>query len=228
MIADEAGGPGGIVSETVSRRRRRVAFCIAVAVAAGSLSAWRAGAFSLAATSGAAQQGAFPPATAAVTRQDIAAVTPVNATLGYSGAYAVRGLVDGTLTWLPSAGQTIRQGQVLYRIDNGIPVALLYGAVPAWRTLDEGETGPDVSQLNHDLVALGDVDGADISALGWDYFSWQTQAGVQRLQSALGVSDPSGSLPLGQAVFESAAIRVSGVPGSLGAPADGTILIGAW
>ena len=43
-------------------------------------------------------------------------------------------------------------------------------------------TGQDVSQLNHDLVALGDADSADISALGWDYFSWETAAGVQKLQ----------------------------------------------
>jgi multidrug efflux pump subunit AcrA (membrane-fusion protein) len=106
----------------------------------------------------------------------------------------------------------------------GIPVVLLYGSVPAWRALDEGETGADVSQLNHDLVALGDADGADISALGWDYFSWQTQVGVERLQSAVGVGAPAGSLPLGRVVFESAVIRVSGVPGSLGTPAEGTVL----
>jgi hypothetical protein len=60
----------------------------------------------------------------------------------------------------------------------------------------EGVTGADVSQLNHDLVALGDADRADISALCWDYFSWETQARVQKLQSALRVSSPSGSLPL--------------------------------
>ena len=49
----------------------------------------------------------------------------------------------------------IRQGQVLYRIDNGVPVVLLYGSVPAWRTMSEGTTGEDVTQLNHDLVDLG-------------------------------------------------------------------------
>ena len=212
------------MSEAVSRRGRWAAVGVAVALAAGAVSMWPAGVFSLAAVSGAQQQGALPTATAAVRRQDITAVTPVNATLGYAGAYAVRGPNDGTLTWLPSVGQLISQGQALYRIDNGIPVVLLYGSVPAWRALDEGEIGADVSQLNHDLVALGDADGADISALGWDYFSWQTQVGVERLQSALGVGASAASLPLGRVVFESAAIRVSGVPGSLGAPADGTVL----
>src|SRR6202043_1736379 len=73
-------------------------------------------------------------------------------------------------------------------------------------------------------VALGDADSAEISALGWDYFSWETRAGVQKLQSALGISFPSGSLPLGQVVFEPEAIRVSQVTGSLGGPASGPVL----
>jgi multidrug efflux pump subunit AcrA (membrane-fusion protein) len=193
-------------------------------MAAGAVSAWRAGVFSPAAPSGAGQQGAPPPATATVTRHDLSATMPVTATLGYADAYTVTGHGGGTLTWLPSAGQVIRQGQVLYQTDNGSPVVLLYGRVPDWRTLDEGVTGQDVSQLNHDLVALGDSDSAEISALGWDYFSWETAAGVAKLQSALGISYPSGSLPLGQVVFEPEAIRVSRVTGSLGGPASGPVL----
>ena len=85
-------------------------------------------------------------------------------------------------------------------------------------------TGQDVSQLNHDLVDLGDADRAEIVALGWDYFSWETASGVQKLEEHLGVSAPPGSLPLGQVVFEPEAIRVSQVTGSLGGPADGPVL----
>jgi hypothetical protein len=118
----------------------------------------------------------------------------------------------------------ISQGQTLYKVDNGTPVALLYGSVPDWRTLDEGVTGQDVSQLNHDLVALRDADSADISALGWDYFSWATAAGVEKLQWALGISSPSGSLSLGQVVFEPEALRVSQVTGGLGGMAAGPVL----
>jgi multidrug efflux pump subunit AcrA (membrane-fusion protein) len=159
-----------------------------------------------------------------VVREDIAATTPMAATLGYAGSYTVLGRGGGTLTWLPPAGRVIGQGQVLYRTGNGSPAVLLYGSVPDWRSLSEGVTGQDVSQLNHDLVALRDADRADISALGWDYFSWETQAGVGKLQSALGVSSPSGSLPLGQVVYEPGAIRVSRVTGSLGGPASGPVL----
>jgi hypothetical protein len=206
-------------------RGRWVALGIVVVLVAGAVAAWRAGAFSSSALSGAGQQGAAAPATAAVMRQDISAATPVTATLGYAGSYPVTGRGGETLTWLPQAGQVIRQGQALYKTGNGTPVVLLYGSVPDWRALDEGVTGADVSQLNHDLVALGDADSADISALGWDYFSWETAAGVQKLQSALGVSSPSGSLPLGQVVFEPAAIRVAQVTGSLGGPAAGPVLV---
>ena len=153
----------------MTHRARRMGLCTAVVLAAGLLSAWRTGLFSPAATAGTGQPGAPAPATAAVTRQNLAAVTPVNATLGYAGSYRVAGRGGGTLTWLPSAGQVIRQGQVLYQTGNGSPVVLLYGSVPDWRALAEGATGKDVSQLNHDLAGLGYANSADIAAMGWNY-----------------------------------------------------------
>jgi hypothetical protein len=201
-----------------------VALGIVVVVAAVAVSAWRAGVFSPAASSGSGQQGAPAPATQAVTRQDLAATRPETATLGYAGSYTVTGQGGGTLTWLPSAGRVIRQGQVLYKTGNGAPVVLLYGSVPAWRTLDEGITGQDVTQLNHDLVDLGYAGRADIVALGWDYYSWETAYGVQQIEEHLGVSFPPGSLSLGQVVFKPEALRVSQVTGSLGGPASGPVL----
>jgi hypothetical protein len=205
-------------------RSRWVALGIVVVLAAGAVSAWRTGVFSPAAASGTGQQGAPAPATAAVTRQDIAATTPVNATLGYAGSYPVAGRSGGTLTWLPLPGQVISQGQALYKTGNGSPVVLLYGSMPDWRTLDEGITGQDVTQLNRDLVDLGYAGRADIVALGWDYYSWETAYAVQRLEERLGVSFPPGSLSLGQVVFEPEALRVSQVTGSLGGPASGPVL----
>jgi hypothetical protein len=197
-----------------------------VVLAAGAAWAWRAGVFSSAATPGPGGQGASAPATAAVSRQDIAAVTPLTATLGYAGSYRVTGHGGGTLTWLPAPGQVIGQGQALYKVDNGSPVALLYGDVPDWRPLGAGLSGQDVSQLNHDLVGLGYAHGTDIAALGWDYYSWQTADAVQRLEEHLGVASPSGSLSVGQVVFEPAALRVRQVAGSLGGPATGPVLAG--
>jgi hypothetical protein len=224
----EAGQQAEVPSAGVASRSRGrgrwVALGIVVVAAAGAVTAWRAGAFSPAASQGAGAQGASAPATAAVTRQDIAAATPLTATLGYAGSYTVTAPGGGTLTWLPSAGQVIRQGQVLYQTGNGSPVVLLYGAVPAWRTLDEGVTGADVTQLNHDLVQLGYADPTDIAVAGWDDYSWETADGVQRLEEHLGVTSPPGSLSLGQVVFKPQALRVSQVTASLGGQAAGPVL----
>jgi hypothetical protein len=230
---DQAGWAGQADAQPAAearaaRRRgrgRRVTVWLAVVLvlAGGGVGAWRAGVFPSHAPPGG---GGSPSATATQTvrRQNLSSTTPVNGTLGYAGSYTVRGQGGGTLTSLPSQGQVIRQGNVLYGTDNGTPVALLYGSVPAWRTLDEGLTGADVTQLNHDLVSLGYANSSDISAIGWDYYSWETQYAVEQLQSALGISSPSGSLSLGSVVFEPAAIRVSSLLASLGAPASGPVL----
>jgi hypothetical protein len=217
VVAGKAGEaqPRGL------RRRAAAVVLVLVVLAAGAGIAWAAGAFRSHGSTGTAP-GA-PPATSPVVREELSSITPVTATLGYAGSYTVQGQ-GGALTWLPPAGQVIGQGQVLYRVDDGTPVVLLFGPVPAWRMLDEGLTGADVTQLNHDLVALGDASSADVGALGWDYYSWETADGVQRLESALGVSSPPGSLPLGSVVFEPEAIRVASVPGSLGGPAAGPVL----
>lgn len=196
---------------------------MAVVVAAvGTVSVWRAGVFAPAVAAGTGPSA--PPATAAVTRQDLSATTPVNATLGYAGTYAVQAQGGGTLTELPAPGQVITQGHALYTTDLTTPVVLLYGTVPDWRTLDEGVIGADVTQLNHDLVALGDADSSDIAALGWDLYSWRTHAGVAKLQSDLGIATPSGSLAVGQVVFEPAALRVTQVAANLGGVASGPLL----
>jgi hypothetical protein len=203
-------------------RARWITAGLVVVLAAGLIAAWSSGAFSGGSVAG---NGGLPsPATQPVLREDLSSTTPVNATLGYAGSYTVTGQGRGTLTWLPSPGQVIGQGQVLYKTDNGSPVVLLYGSVPAWRTLNEGVSGADVSQLNHDLARLGEVSGAQVSPAGWDVFSSATAAGVARLESALGVSGPSGSLLLGSLVFEPTALRVAVVTGSLGGPASGPVL----
>ena len=225
-----AAEPEGLQIGVKAPRRGRVRWVVAgtvVVLVAGGLGAWRAGAFSSASSSSSGGgQGLPAPATQAVVRENIESQTPVDGTLGYAASYTVRGQGPGTLTWLPPVGQVIRQGQVLYKTGNGIPVVLLYGSVPSWRSLSEGSAGADVYQLNHDLVRLGDASRSDISTLGWDYYSWETKAGVENLQSAAGISSPSGSLSLGSVVFEPTAIRVTNQVGSLGGSATGPVLSG--
>jgi len=227
------GREAGLQAEAVAaagagrlRGRRRggwVAAGIVVVLAAGAVAGWRAGVFSAPAASSGSGLGATQ-ATAVVRRQDLSAMTPVAATLGYAGTYTVTGQGGGTLTSLAHAGQVISQGQVLYQTGNGSPVVLLYGSVPDWRAMSAGTTGADVAQLNHDLVNLGYAGRAGIAAAGWDYYSLETAYAAQRLEEHLGVSFPPGSLSLGQVVFEPEAIRVAQVTGSLGGPASGPVL----
>lgn len=162
-----------------------------------------------------------PVSIATVTRQDLAAQQQLDGTLGFTGSYSVLGHGAGTLTALPAVGQIIRQGQQLYA-GNGIPVPLLYGAMPAYRDLGENDTGADVTQLNADLVALGYATSDQIDPTS-DFYSWETKAAVQRWQAALGVTE-DGVVHLGQVVFLPGPIRVTSVPGTLGGSAGGPIV----
>jgi hypothetical protein len=160
-----------------------------------------------------------------VKRSSLSETMPVNGTLGYAGSYTVRGRSHGTITWLPAAGQVIRQGEVLYRVD-GYPVVLLNGFTPAYRTLGAtaGDvTGADVAQLNRDLVALGYVGKSDVDA-AWDEFGWATTAGIEKLQEHLGV-EQTGTLASGDYVFLPTAARVTAVSATLGGPAGGPVMM---
>ena len=168
----------------------------------------------------AAQQS--PVRTAQVERRTLSAMVSQAGTLTYrarsdGSPYSVINHARGTYTKLPAGGRVISQGHVLYRVDNG-PVVLLHGSTPAYRTLSAGATGPDVAELNADLVALGYATRAQLSPKSASFGSATTTA-VEKLQAALGVTQ-SGTLTLGQAVFEPTALRVTSVSAQLGGRAQ--------
>jgi hypothetical protein len=159
----------------------------------------------------------FPTSLVTIKRRTISQQTSVPATLGYAGTYRPINQASGFFTTLPAVGQVVSEGQVLYRV-NGDPVVLLYGPTPAYRILSEGSTGSDVTELNADLVALGEVTSSELTPTS-DTFSYWTKIGVERLQAALEVSQ-TGTLSLGQALFLPSAVRVTAVPGELGGTAQ--------
>jgi hypothetical protein len=167
-----------------------------------------------------------PTATALVTRQRLTSQTRVNGTLGYAGSFEVVNRASGTLTRLPSAGQRIKHGATLYRID-GKPVILLSGsAVPAYRALSRTMKGEDVRQLNAELVSLGYADKGELDPDS-NYFSWTTYYALKRLQKKVGASR-TGQLDLGQVVFLSAKeIRITKVTASYGASAPTSTIMEA-
>ncbi len=103
---------------------------------------------------------------------------------------------------------------MLYRV-NESPVVLLHGSTPAYRTLSAGATGPDVAELNADLVALGYATRAELSP-DVRLLRAGHHTAVEKLQAALGVTQ-TGTLTLGQAVFEPTAVRVTTVSAQPGA-----------
>jgi peptidoglycan hydrolase-like protein with peptidoglycan-binding domain len=157
-----------------------------------------------------------------VERRALAAMVSQAGTLTYraqpdGSPYSVIEQARGIYTKLPAAGQVVSQGQVLYRV-NDRPVVLLYGSTPAYRTLSVGASGPDVAELNADLVALGYATRAQLSSKSAS-FGPATATAVQKLQSAVGVTQ-NGMLTLGQVVLEPTAVRVTSVSAQLGGSAQ--------
>jgi hypothetical protein len=160
--------------------------------------------------------------TVEVTKGTLSATVSQGGTLTYrarpdNSPYSVINQAPGTYTELPALGQVISQGQVLYRV-NDIPVVLLAGSTPAYRTLSLGATGPDVAQLNADLVALGSITAAQLNPTSAS-FGPVTAFAVAKLQTTVGLA-PTGTLALGQAVYQPTAVRVTTVAAEPGAGAQ--------
>jgi membrane fusion protein, multidrug efflux system len=151
--------------------------------------------------------------TASVTRRTLSESSTVDGTLGYGTTFELYDRLAGTFTWLPSVGAVIGRGDTLWRIDN-LPVALMYGSVPAYRTLKQGVSdGPDVIELNQNLIDLGfDPYGAITDD---ESFSEATADAVKRWQKAEGLAG-TGEVELGRVVFAPGARRVTAVKVTLG------------
>lgn len=104
------------------------------------------------------------------------------------------------------AGSKVGQGSVLLEVA-GQPFFVLAGAVPAYRNLEPGETGPDVAQLQADLQSLGYSTGSDASGS----FGPGTSAAVNAFYQSIGYApqkvtagpkaDRGPVVPLGQFTF---------------------------
>jgi peptidoglycan hydrolase-like protein with peptidoglycan-binding domain len=143
--------------------------------------------------------------TATVLRTDLATTVLTGGTLGYAPGRPVLNELTGTYTRLPAAGSTIRAGQALYRVNNQ-PAILMKGGTPAWRPFALGMTGgPDVTELQANLIALGYAAGLLAAPTG--QFDWLTTDAVRRWQAANGYP-VTGQIGLGQVIFLPTAIRV--------------------
>jgi peptidoglycan hydrolase-like protein with peptidoglycan-binding domain len=199
------------------RRRgwRLVAGVLVVAVLGGA--GWWATGHPGLATSTPPTTPAAATATATVARQDLNGQTKVSGTLGYAGSNTVQSPLQGRITWLPTAGQVIGRGGTLLAVDNQ-PVQLFYGTKPAWRDLATGvDDGPDVKQLEQNLVALGYDPDHQITVD--DHYTWATKAAVKRWQQARGLDQTGVFTTTMPAVFLPWPVRVNTLSGSVGGQA---------
>ena len=153
---------------------------------------------------------AAPPNTAAVRSTDLVAMTSLDGVLGYGegeqiafrssndGVDTLPGGLSGVVTEEPIVGDYYEQGSVIYEVNNE-PVVLLYGSIPAYRTLStRSSDGADVEQLEQALVDLG---YADTSTLTVDEnFTSATRDAVELLQADIGAIE-TGVLGLGEYAF---------------------------
>jgi hypothetical protein len=138
-------------------------------------------------------------------------------TLTYSGPQTVYDRLSGTITWLPQVGDVVHPGGTLFKVD-GLRVILMNGRTPAYRDLSaDDDPGPDITELNRNLVRLGF--GADAIAVD-DEWQPATTTGVELLQESLGET-ATGILTLGNVVFLPGDQLVSTVDASLGATGSG-------
>src|SRR5206468_7332222 len=128
-----------------------------------------------------------PPATAKVERGRLAMQVSAAGTLTYAAQAdgSVVNQATGVLTALPTVGDVIKCGQVLYRVQ-GHPVALLCGSTPLYRSLSEGMKGWDVKELNRNLADLGYADRAELDSSG--YFGSETRSALKDLKGNLGLA----------------------------------------
>jgi peptidoglycan hydrolase-like protein with peptidoglycan-binding domain len=109
--------------------------------------------------------------------------------------------LSGVVTAIGTEGTVVKQGQVLYYVNN-TPVVLMYGAIPAWRSLSNGVSGPDVRQFEENLIALGDR-----SLIADGNFTIDDANSVRRWQQSLGLPR-TGIVELGRVAVLPGPVRI--------------------
>ncbi|MBF9128743.1 peptidoglycan-binding protein [Plantactinospora sp. S1510] len=142
-----------------------------------------------------------PASTAEITRQTLVDRESHDGTLAHGDSTTISSRGSGTITALPPEGTTISRGMAVFRLDNK-PVTLLYGSLPAYRTLKTGVKGTDVRQLEQNLWALGYRGFTPDTT-----YSWATASAVKDWQDDLGIRE-TGSVEPAQIEYADGTVRV--------------------
>ena len=190
-----------------------------LAITGGLVAAAVAGAVAAVAVTGGAPAPAAPAAppvaTVRVSRTNLVTTVLTEGTLGYATTSPVVNQLAGTFTQLPRPARRIAAGGTLFRVDN-LPVVLMTGRVPAWRPMLPGITGPDVTELDRNLIALGYAAG--LFSTPDNTFTPATSLAVERWQQALGLP-VTGQVELGRVLFLPGRVLVGALDVAPGDPA---------
>ncbi|MDX3386261.1 peptidoglycan-binding domain-containing protein [Streptomyces niveiscabiei] len=242
MSVEPAAEPGSDVTDaTAPRPRRRTVLAVgavAAVTAATALSALALG--ETRDVPAPAASASRAGGTVSVLRETLVDRSTVDGELGYGAESPVLIRATGTVTWLPKPGTTVKRGSQLLRVDDR-PVVLLYGDLPMYRELGPPAPPPppaasspapdrspapspspsaapapvhgrDIRQLQTNLRALG-YSGFTVNGV----YTSATARAVRRWQRDLGMA-ATGKVGLGDVVYASGPVRVSGANVRLGAP----------
>jgi peptidoglycan hydrolase-like protein with peptidoglycan-binding domain len=156
--------------------------------------------------------------TAQVTTVDLIDEDEVNGQLGYGDATELTGH-DGVITRLPEEGELLERGEAAWDIDGHAGPAVIFGGLPQWRRLDSSvDDGPDVLQLEYNLVMLG----FDAGTVDEDFDS-DTREAIKDWQESRGL-DRTGVVEIGDIVVVPDPVRVDEIKLPIGADATGGVL----
>ena len=151
-----------------------------------------------------------PAETAEIIKETLIDHESHDGTLGHGDTSTVTARAAGTVTWLPASGAVITRGKPLYRLDNK-PISLLYGSLPAYRTLRPGVEGSDVRQFEQNLRALG-YTGFTVD----DEYTSATASAVREWQDDLGRKS-TGRVESDQIAYGKGKVRIDSLSAELGA-----------
>jgi len=154
-----------------------------------------------------------------VQRRDLVERETFDGSLGFADEQALMSARAGTITRIAPEGSTIRRGDPLYEVDER-PMSLMFGELPAYRSLSSGLDGRDVRQLQRNLLALGFDDGGDLEVNG--EFDADTAEAVRDWQEDLGL-DGTGVVELGDVVFAPGPRRMGAHTLEVGSSAVGQV-----
>ncbi|WP_248963736.1 peptidoglycan-binding protein [Sphaerisporangium perillae] len=200
MTAQQSGEAEQARPRRRRRRGRRIALALLVVSGGGAAAVATLG-LGGGSPAGGAAATRLPPKSADVIKQTLTDAQSADGSLGYGPSTAATSRLPGTLTRVPDTGARITRGHAVFEVDDK-PVTLMYGTLPAYRTLRTGVEGTDVKQLEKNLKALG-YSGFTVD----EEYTYGTAEAVRQWQEDHDLEE-SGVVELGRVIFAPGAIRV--------------------